>query len=67
MTARDGSERSTQDPEAKNVYGQAHYKLTIPQRATLESLLEATVEKKFLRIVFKVCDAQGRWKRWLER
>src|SRR5256712_3377046 len=33
-------------------------KLTVPQRATLESLLEAAGGKKILRIVLK-CDAQG--------
>jgi translation initiation factor IF-2 len=33
-------------------------KLTVPQRATLESLLEAAEGKKILRIVLK-CDAQG--------
>src|SRR6202040_1076879 len=33
-------------------------KLAIPQRATLESLLEAAGGKKVLRIVLK-CDAQG--------
>src|SRR5439155_3869506 len=33
-------------------------KLTVPQRATLESLLEAAEGKKNLRIVLK-CDAQG--------
>ena len=33
-------------------------KLTVPQRATLESLLEAADGKKVLRIVLK-CDAQG--------
>jgi translation initiation factor IF-2 len=33
-------------------------KLTVPQRATLESLLEAADGKKMLRIVLK-CDAQG--------
>jgi translation initiation factor IF-2 len=32
--------------------------LTVPQRATLESLLEAAEGKKILRIVLK-CDAQG--------
>src|SRR5207244_9594169 len=33
-------------------------KLTVPQRATLESLLEAADGKKLLKIVLK-CDAQG--------
>jgi translation initiation factor IF-2 len=52
------SERSTKTLSEERVLAKRTDKLTIPKRATLESLLEAAGGKKVLRIVLK-CDAQG--------
>ena len=52
------SERSTKTLSEERLLAKRTDKLTIPRRATLESLLEATGGKKVLRIVLK-CDAQG--------
>jgi translation initiation factor IF-2 len=52
------SERSTKTLSEERLLAKRTDKLTIPKRATLESLLEATGGKKVLRIVLK-CDAQG--------
>jgi len=53
-----GSERSTKTLSEERLQTKRADKLTVPQRATLESLLEAAEGKKILRIVLK-CDAQG--------
>ncbi len=52
------SERSTKTLSDERLEEKRANKLTLPQRATLESLLEAADGKKVLRIVLK-CDAQG--------
>src|SRR6266568_543042 len=52
------SERSTKTLSDERLTEKRADKLTVPQRATLESLLEAADGKKVLRIVLK-CDAQG--------
>src|SRR5216117_3772884 len=52
------SERSAKTLSEERVLAKRTDKLTVPQRATLESLLEAADGKKVLRIVLK-CDAQG--------
>ncbi len=52
------SERSTKVLSEERLLGRRADKLAAPQRATLESLLEAADGKKHLRIVLK-CDAQG--------
>jgi len=52
------SERSAKTLSEERLLAKRSDKLTVPKRATLESLLEATEGKKVLRIVLK-CDAQG--------
>jgi len=52
------SERSAKTLGEERLVGRRADKLAAPQRATLESLLEAADGKKHLRIVLK-CDAQG--------
>jgi translation initiation factor IF-2 len=52
------SERSAKTLSEERLTAKRAEKLTTPQRATLESLLEAADGKKVLRIVLK-CDAQG--------
>src|SRR5438093_7849535 len=52
------SERSAKTLSEERVVAKRTDKLTIPKRATLESLLETAGGKKVLRIVLK-CDAQG--------
>lgn len=52
------SERSAKTLGEERLLGRRADKLSAPQRATLESLLEAADGKKYLRIVLK-CDAQG--------
>ncbi|MBO0695193.1 MAG: translation initiation factor IF-2, partial [Verrucomicrobia bacterium] len=52
------SERSAKTLSEERLLAKRTDKLTVPKRATLESLLEATEGKKVLRIVLK-CDAQG--------
>ena len=52
------SERSAKTLSEERLLAKRADKLTVPKRATLESLLEAAGGKKFLRIVLK-CDAQG--------
>ncbi len=52
------SERSAKTLSEERLVAKRAEKLTTPQRATLESLLEAADGKKVLRIVLK-CDAQG--------
>jgi translation initiation factor IF-2 len=52
------SERSAKTLSEERVVAKRTDKLTVPKRATLESLLETTGGKKVLRIVLK-CDAQG--------
>jgi translation initiation factor IF-2 len=52
------SERSAKTLSEERLVGRRADKLAAPQRATLESLLEAADGKKHLRIVLK-CDAQG--------
>jgi translation initiation factor IF-2 len=52
------SERSAKTLSEERLLTKRTDKLTVPKRATLESLLEATGGKKVLRIVLK-CDAQG--------
>jgi len=52
------SERATKMLSAERLEAKRTDKLIVPQRATLESLLEAADGKKVLRIVLK-CDAQG--------
>ncbi|PYK00732.1 MAG: translation initiation factor IF-2, partial [Verrucomicrobia bacterium] len=52
------SERSAKTLGEERLLTKRADKLTVPQRATLESLLEAADGKKVLRIVLK-CDAQG--------
>jgi translation initiation factor IF-2 len=52
------SERSAKMLSEERLLGRRADKLAAPQRATLESLLEAADGKKHLRIVLK-CDAQG--------
>ncbi len=52
------SERSAKTLSEERLVAKRTDKLTVPKRATLESLLEAAEGKKVLRIVLK-CDAQG--------
>ena len=52
------SERSAKALSEERLLERRAGKLSVPQRATLESLLEAADGKKHLRIVLK-CDAQG--------
>ncbi len=52
------SERSAKTLSEERLLAKRADKLTVPKRATLESLLEAPGGKKVLRIVLK-CDAQG--------
>jgi translation initiation factor IF-2 len=52
------SERSAKTLSEERLLTKRADKLTVPQRATLESLLETMGGKKILRIVLK-CDAQG--------
>lgn len=52
------SERSAKTLSEERLLARRTDKLSAPQRATLESLLEAADGKKHLRIVLK-CDAQG--------
>ncbi|HUE50453.1 MAG TPA: translation initiation factor IF-2 [Candidatus Dormibacteraeota bacterium] len=52
------AERSAKTLSEERLLAKRTDKLTVPQRATLESLLEAADGKKVLRIVLK-CDAQG--------
>ena len=52
------SERAAKALSEERLDAKRANKLTVPQRATLESLLEAAGGKKVLRIVLK-CDAQG--------
>jgi translation initiation factor IF-2 len=52
------SERSAKTLSEERLLAKRTDKLAVPKRATLESLLETTGGKKFLRIVLK-CDAQG--------
>jgi translation initiation factor IF-2 len=52
------AERSAKTLSEERLLAKRADKLTVPQRATLESLLEAANGKKVLRIVLK-CDAQG--------
>src|SRR5436190_10686610 len=52
------SERSAKTLSEERLLTKRTDKLTVPKRATLESLLEAAGGKKVLRIVLK-CDAQG--------
>ncbi len=52
------SERSAKTLSDERLEAKRANKLSLPQRATLESLLEAANGKKVLRIVLK-CDAQG--------
>jgi translation initiation factor IF-2 len=52
------SERSTKTLSEERLLTKRADKLSVPKRATLESLLEATGGTKVLRIVLK-CDAQG--------
>jgi translation initiation factor IF-2 len=52
------SERSAKMLSEERLLDRRADKLSAPQRATLESLLEAADGKKYLRIVLK-CDAQG--------
>jgi len=52
------SERSAKTLSEERLLERRADKLSAPQRATLESLLEAADGKKYLRIVLK-CDAQG--------
>ena len=52
------SERSAKALSDERLQAKRANKLTLPERATLESLLEAADGKKVLRIVLK-CDAQG--------
>lgn len=52
------SERAAKTLSDERLESKRTNKLTVPQRATLESLLEAADGKKLLKIVLK-CDAQG--------
>src|SRR5256712_2663917 len=52
------SDRATKPLSEERLDAKRANKLTVPQRATLESLLEAAGGKKVLRIVLK-CDTQG--------
>ncbi len=52
------SEKSTKVLSEERLAAKRATKLSMPQRATLESLLEAADGKKVLRLVLK-CDAQG--------
>jgi translation initiation factor IF-2 len=52
------SERAAKTLSEERVESKRAEKLTVPQRATLETLLESVEGKKILRLVLK-CDAQG--------
>src|SRR5436190_3586070 len=52
------SERATKTVSDERLQAKRAEKLTVPQRATLETLLESAAGKKVLRLVLK-CDAQG--------
>jgi translation initiation factor IF-2 len=52
------SERSAKTLSEERLVAKRSQKLSVPQRATLETLFEAAGGKKVLRIVLK-CDAQG--------
>src|SRR6202030_2733595 len=52
------SERAAKTLSEERLEAKRAEKLSVPQRATLETLLEAADGKKVLRIVFK-CDVQG--------
>src|SRR5205807_8457503 len=52
------SERAAKTLSDERVQAKRAEKLTVPQRATLETLLEAADGKKTLRLVLK-CDTQG--------
>ena len=52
------SERATKTLSDERLQAKRAEKLTVPQRATLETLLESATGKKILRLVLK-CDAQG--------
>ena len=52
------SERATKTLSDERLQAKRTEKLTVPQRATLETLLEAADGKKTLRLVLK-CDTQG--------
>ena len=52
------SERATKTLSEERIESKRAEKLAVPQRATLETLLEAADGKKTLRLVLK-CDAQG--------
>ncbi len=52
------SERAAKTLSDERLQAKRAEKLTVPQRATLETLLESAAGKKILRLVLK-CDAQG--------
>jgi translation initiation factor IF-2 len=52
------SERAAKTLSDERLQAKRAEKLTVPQRATLETLLESAAGKKVLRLVLK-CDAQG--------
>ncbi len=52
------SERAAKTLSDERLQAKRAEKLTVPQRATLETLLESVAGKKVLRLVLK-CDAQG--------
>src|SRR2546427_12287137 len=52
------SEREAKQLSEERLQAKRAEKLTVPQRATLETLLESATGKKILRLVLK-CDAQG--------
>jgi len=52
------SERAAKTLSDERLQAKRAEKLTVPQRATLETLLESATGKKILRLVLK-CDAQG--------
>ena len=52
------SERATKTLSDERLQAKRAEKLTVPQRATLETLLESAAGKKILRLVLK-CDTQG--------
>src|SRR6266403_1001121 len=52
------SERTAKTLSDERLQAKRAEKLTVPQRATLETLLESAAGKKVLRLVLK-CDAQG--------
>src|SRR5467141_365048 len=52
------SDRAAKTLSDERLHAKRAEKLTVPQRATLETLLESAAGKKVLRLVLK-CDAQG--------